>query len=79
MFHLCDDRLIVGYFEFLHQEKRLRVNMELQKLREKVKEHQDRVGEKVPSCLTMSFLMNRITSAIQLGFEMGITDSRTMI
>lgn len=31
----------------LLQEKRLRVNMRLKKLREKVKEHQERVGEKV--------------------------------
>ncbi|CAA7405508.1 unnamed protein product [Spirodela intermedia] len=29
------------------KEKRLRVNMEIQKLRDKVKEHQDRVGEKL--------------------------------
>lgn len=34
-----------------YQEKRLRVNMRLKKLQEKVKEHQEKVGEKVPiSC-----------------------------
>jgi len=30
-----------------NQEKRLRVNMRLKKLREKVKQHQEKVGEKV--------------------------------
>ena len=30
-----------------YQEKRLRVNMGLKRLREKVKQHQEKVGEKV--------------------------------
>lgn len=32
---------------FLKQEKRLKMNMELKKLQQKVKEQQEKVGEKV--------------------------------
>ena len=38
-------------FGWCMQEKRLRVNMRLKKLQEKVKEHQEKVGEKVCWCL----------------------------
>lgn len=39
----------VEFYDFVShgQEKRLRVNMRLKKLQEKVKEHQEKVGEKV--------------------------------
>lgn len=45
------------YLSFSHgQEKRLRVNMRLKKLQEKVKEQQEKVGEKVNFLIRKSWL-----------------------
>lgn len=54
-------------FDTSYQEKRLRVNMGLKNLRDKVKQHQEKVGEKV---LFTIFLIY-----VKVGFNNWLTDS----
>lgn len=37
----------MSFFFFIHQERRLKMNMGMKKLGEKVKQQQEKVGEKV--------------------------------
>lgn len=55
-----------------YQEKRLRVNMGLKKLREKVKEQQEKVGEKV--CF-----LNQSNCATMISWRLGLLKESSLL